>query len=211
MTPIVESFPPDWEVLIYDNGLGVCRIYSGGEWEITASGLPDLSVYARYAAIDYASHDLIVTQDDDCIVSDPEAIVAEWEHESRMRAGTDESGDDRLYLAHVVCNMPQEFRHDFYTDHALVGFGAVFHRGAWKTALRRFGSYMTEGQFDITTEPVFMRTCDIILTGMLDRVLVDVPKTNAPFASDPDRMWKQPTHVAERTQTLELVKAARAS
>ena len=89
----------------------------------------DLAVYGRYAAIEFCTHDLILTQDDDVIVSDPQAIVDAWNAEW---CGGVESGWDG-----VVCNTPPEFR-PHYPDSGLVGFGAAFHRDAPARAFARW-------------------------------------------------------------------------
>ena len=111
----------------------------------------------------------------------------------------------------LICNMPEEFRHDFYTDHALVGFGAAFHRDAPARAFKLFADHFatpgTEGWTWVSDE--FMRTCDIVFTGLTPRVLVDVPKTNLPYAEADNRMWKQPQHQGERARMRELMLAVR--
>lgn len=204
MAQITESFPPEWEVLVYDNGAGVCRTYSGRKWGVVASGLPDLSVYARYEAIEYASHDLILTQDDDVIVSDPQAVIDRYLLVTEFDGQRDPPyGPDEV----LVANMPQEFRHDGYTDSCLVGFGACFHRDLPARAFKRY----EEGTGDcyIEAAPLFQRTCDVVFTTLTPRVLVDVPKTDREFASDPDRMWKQPEHYGERVRMLELARKVR--
>ena len=64
MTPILESLQTQGieDILIWDN-----------------SKREDLGIYGRYAMIGEASHDVIVTQDDDVIVSDYAAILAAYE------------------------------------------------------------------------------------------------------------------------------------
>jgi hypothetical protein len=144
-------------------------------------------------------------------VSDPKALVRAW-HESKDAAANDaralwhESPDNLREIStgrHVVCNMPPEFRHDFYTDHALVGFGACFHRDAPERAFKNWPIW-PGGDIDF-----FHRTCDIVFTALTPRVLVDVPKTNLWWAEDESRMWRQPAHIEERTRMLELVKKVR--
>jgi hypothetical protein len=194
LTQIVDSLPEEWEVVIWDNSVPSVRV--PGVCEFTLPSIQDLSVYGRYAAIKHASHDLIFVQDDDCIVSNPQAIVDEWK---RWSNGVPEGGKKG---GHVVCNMPSEFRHDFYRDHSLVGFGAVFHRDA---PFKAFSRRLWVGE-DI---PWFHRTCDIVFTALTPRVLVDVPKTNLWWAEDSTRMYRQPQHAEERTKMLELVRQVR--
>lgn len=149
----------------------------------------DLAVYGRYAAIDHARGDLIYVQDDDCVLppSSIEEIV--WQSDS----GSAEYG-------RLVCNMPANFRHAFYERHALVGFGACFHRDAPERAFARLHEYGSPlGDF-------FHRTCDIVFTSLTPYAMVDVPYENLPWADAPNRMWKLPKHVEERQRMLDLVK-----
>ena len=225
---VVGSLPAEWEVLVWNNGEDPFK--KGGLYKrVTDSGLlarrvlgdgvfSDLSVYGRYAAIEYATHDLIYVQDDDCIVSNPEALVRAWMG-SRNSCAEEQFDPSFLWHAspdeikaigrgeHVVCNMPPEFRYDFYRDHALVGFGACFHRDAPARAFRKAAEHLAGGG-GLTGEH-FYRTCDIVFTALTPRVLVDVPKTNLWWAEDASRMWRQPEHVEERTRMLELVRKVR--
>lgn len=197
LAPIIESYDgiAD-EVLIWDNSVR-----------------DDLGVYGRYAMIEEARNGLILTQDDDCVVSDPQAIVEVWK--DAWQAGIQgRAGALQFHAAadeHIVCNMPPEFRHDFYRDHALVGFGAVFHRDAPEQAFRRLEEadpFVTHLSVEDAPTP-FVRTCDIVFTALTPRVLVDVPKENLPWATDEARMYRQPEHVAERSRMLELVRKVR--
>lgn len=165
------------------------------DWEVVVwdnSKRPnDLAVYGRYAAIWDTDAEIIYVQDDDAVL-EPE-------------------GFDTLLAAYqpnaVTANMPARFRHDFYQEHCLVGFGAIFHRSlpalAFERFLVRYSAMWNQKQ------PRFLRLCDIIFTGLTPRHLVDVPHRDLPWASDPDRMWKQPNHQAERSEMLELVRKVR--
>lgn len=198
--PVLDSLPEEWEKIVWDNR-GFCQIRRPTEvFSEYATGSPDIAVYGRYAAIEYASHDIIYVQDDDVIVRDPRAIVHAW------LIATGREGHPRDT---IVCNMPSEFRHEFYIDHALVGFGAAFHRTVPDLAFTRFGlSSHSNGAIawgvDGVDQGFFDRTCDIIVTALTPRVLVDVPKTNLPYAESENRMYRQPEHQAERSQMLRL-------
>lgn len=214
MQPILDSLPPEWEVLEWVNGgggemfdnakPGTLYVHSGPQqgryWNVS-----DLSVYGRYAAISWASHDLIYVQDDDVVVSDPAAIVDEWIENGEAPGAPDGPGN-----GHLVANMPPEFR-IYYPDSALVGFGACFHREAPSRAFARWWKHMVGQGFNpggvVTDE--WHRTSDVVFTTLTPRVLVDVSKTNLPHAYGPDRMYRQPGHVAERTRMLELARKAR--
>jgi hypothetical protein len=160
----------------------------------------DLSVYGRYAGIEQANEDLIFVQDDDLVLPPSSIEQIAWECDS----GGSEYG-------RLVCNMPQQFRHDFYQEHALVGLGACFHRDLPDRAFRRWmdwRSYIAEWPppFALLGGDWFGRTCDIVFTALTPRVLVDVPYENLPWASAPNRMWMQKkTHQKERARMLELV------
>jgi hypothetical protein len=225
MQPVLDSLPPEWEVLIWDNGDGkLTRWFKNdgmdhGEqyepyWQhdmsVQQQGVADLSVYGRYAAIEYASHEVVYVQDDDVIVSDPKTIATEWDRVA-LTQESDPAGPGQVPWAdHIVANMPQEFRHDGYTDSCLVGFGACFHRDLPKRAFDRFlvveGADLWE---DALTDKTFLRTCDVVFTTLTPRVLVDVPRTNREFATDANRMYRQPGHVSERTRMLELARRVR--
>lgn len=197
---IHDSIPMGWETIVWNNGLELAFRYSA-PWQVQEV-IPgkDVSVYGRYAAIEYASNDLIYVQDDDCVVSNPQALVDVWVEVSGATVGLPPTWNQ------VVCNMPQEFRHSFYEDHALVGFGAAFHRDAPTRAFDRFRSDpdgdWVEGWF-------FRRTCDIVFTALTPRVLVDVPRQDLPWFDDDNRMWKQSEHQAERARMLALMKGMR--
>lgn len=188
LAPVVSSLPPDWEVVVWDN-----------------SRERDLAVYGRYAAIERTSAEVIYVQDDDCVVSAPDAIVEQWYESEAIIAA--EHGDSFDF---VVCNMPQEFRHSFYEEHALVGFGAVFHRDAPFRAFARVADALPhageEGWLRSLETPFFHRTCDVAFTGLTPRVLVDVPHEDLPHAHYETRMWRQPGHQAERVRMLDLVR-----
>lgn len=153
-------------------------------WNNAADNRVDISVLGRYAGAMLAPTSLVYVQDDDVVVHDPAAIVDAY----------DGSGS-------VVCNMPAEFRHDGYREHALVGFGGVFHRLDAARAISRFAASQVGTGFDFGW---ICRVCDIPVTALLRRVLVDVPRTNMPYASEPNRMWKQPSHISERQRALEI-------
>jgi hypothetical protein len=112
----------------------------------------------------------------------------------------------------LVANMPDQVRHDFYVDHCLVGFGAIFDRELAALAWEQFG-WNGWGSIDTGDSRVvfpdhrfFFRTCDIVFTAFTPRKLLDLPYTDREFASAPNRMWKQPGHVGERSRMLDLVR-----
>lgn len=216
--PVLAELPREWEQIIYDNGAGMVTRFKpatedpghidGGEsW----ANLPDLGPHARFAAIEYASHDLIFVVDDDVIVSDPAAIVDAW----LMAAVTVRNTPHRIDEAairieferadHIVCNIPDEFlKH--YPDNGMVGFGAAFHRDTPELAFARFFAKHKTMKRD---DPLFLRESCRIVTTLTPIVRVDVPKTDREFASDPDRLWKQRDHFWAAQTMIKLARIAR--
>lgn len=141
----------------------------------------DLSVYGRYAALEECQHDKIYVQDDDC-VTDPVAVVQAY------RPGC------------IVANMPLPFR-PRYRDSCLLGFGAVFDRDLPWQAFQR----LPNGGLPVS----FHRTCDVAFTALTPHSFIDVPYRNLPHAYDPERMYRQPGHLAERWRMLKIARATR--
>ena len=94
--------------------------------------------------------------------------------------------------------MPERFR-PHYPDSCLVGFGAIFHRDLPDAAFTR-----------VPMAPSFHKTADVYFTTLTpNRLLLDLPYRDQPWASDPDRMWKQPEHVPIRAHALEHARSFR--
>lgn len=200
----------------------------------------DLAVMGRYEAIKYALWDVVYVQDDDVLLStdDMREMVRTFDEHSApwcWRCPDPKPSPFVQWEDFAVCNMPLEFRHDGYIEHSLVGFGAVFHRDAPAKAFGRFwnrGSFESDfavhlrmpldpeevqrssrEEFIVNPPPprFFQRTCDVVFTALTPCVLVDVPKTNLPWATDDNRMYRQKTHVGERQRMLDLALQVRDS
>jgi hypothetical protein len=228
LRPVLGSLPEEWEQVVWNNsgasdgGATVAVRSPGrsrrGSFDRCDDVGADLSVYGRYAAIEHASGDVIFCQDDDCIVSDPRAIVDEYVALAPIATA---------HPVSVVCNMPEPWRSNpFYTEHALVGFGAAFHRDAparafaryWESTAKRREAIMAghmpsptmlaamrEAENPARWPEHFLRTCDVVFTALTPRVLVDIPHESFDYAWDADRMWRQPDHQGERERMLDLV------
>lgn len=191
--PIFETLPTAWEVIVWDNGEQAMTRFRRGEF-LSTQVVPEASVFGRYEAAARANSEVVYVQDDDCLVSEPQAIVdalAELPYATRDRT--------------LVANMPQEFR-AHYSDSCLVGFGAAFIYGL---PSRVFSGWY-EREHPAAVVEAFPRTCDVVFTGLVpERVLVDLPKQNLWEATQPGRMYRQPTHVSERAATLARVRELR--
>lgn len=183
LAPVLHSLPQAWEKIVWDN-----------------SQRTDLSVYGRYAAIAECEHELIYVQDDDCVL-EPDSI----------RALVELALNRPSPLQHVIANMPGRFR-PHYPDSALIGFGAIFQRDLPERAFEQFKRYHlwdSDKQMTEAEGAEFRRTCDVVFTTLTPRILVDAPYADLPWASGPDRMYRQQTHVGERARMLELARAVR--
>ena len=158
------------------------------EWEVVVwdnSKRDDLGVYGRYAAIGLTEAEVIYVQDDDCVLE---------------RESLDALVNRAMMMPFALfANMPERFR-PHYPDSCLVGFGAAFGRDLPREAFAK----------TTRTPPMFTMTCDVYFTTLTEtRFLLDQPYRDQPWASDPDRMWKQPEHVPTRADALRLARTYR--
>lgn len=144
LTPVLQSLPFDQIITTREPGL-----------------------YCRYESVKVAKHDLIFTQDDDCIVDVAELL--------------------RQYQGGVLCNMPARKRHEYPDGIALVGWGALFPRSAVEVFERYFWLYKPDA--------LFLREADRVFTGLQPVQLCDVQFTHLPKAHGRDRMGAQPDHL----------------
>lgn len=151
----------------------------------------DLGVYGRYAALRAVSGSSVYVQDDDCVL-DPLALA--------LLTSAYEPG-------RLVCNMPAPFR-AHYTDSGLVGFGAVFDAALPHLAFDRLPAIPADPD-ETTYASWFLRCCDVVFTTLTPMTWIDVPYSNLPYATGPDRMYRQPGHVGERDAMLDLARRVR--
>ncbi len=155
------------------------------EWEVVVwdnSVQQDLGVYGRYAAIELTDAEYIYLQDDDAVLA-PESF---------------EALNLMAVPKAIVANMPARFR-PHYPDSCLVGFGAIFQRDLPRQAFDRM---------DVCPDD-FNLTCDVYFTTLTKHFPLDLPYSDQPWASDPNRMWKQPQHVPMRTAALAHARSLR--
>ena len=183
---ILASLPDEWEVLVWDNGDGSLMIWRDGE-QIDDIDVSDVGVYGRYAAISYASHDVIYVQDDDCVLASPANVVAAYQ------PGT------------VTFNMPYAFR-DSGVDSVMVGFGAVFDRGLPNKAFGKFSLVYKDGI--VVVNPLFQRTCDMVFTTLTATKMIHEPVELLDYSYAENRMWQQPGHQEERRMIHDLASEA---
>jgi hypothetical protein len=197
LTEILASLPDDWEKIVWDNGLGRCINWTTKQIHI---GCGDRAVYGRYAAIEYASGDLIFVQDDDCVIENAQEIVYE----------SDSGGSA---YGQLVCNLPKS-RWPEFPDSCLVGWGSAFHRDLPNIALGRFAWYYGVDNVlrALAEQPgLFLRECDIVFTTLTPHVKIDVGFRHLPWAEGPGRMFTADPqkHREERQLMLELCRKIR--
>lgn len=156
--------------------------FPGTVWDNSKS--LDFKVFGRYV-IGGRRNELIFTQDDDVLVSNPTFIINAWEP------------------GKVVCNMPTSapYRANYPGPEQLVGFGAVFERSLVK---KTFDRYFAKWPLD----DLAMREADRIFTTMNTCKLVDVRIEHLPWADGPDRMYKEPGHNERRREAVRRAMAA---
>ena len=54
-------------------------------------------------------------------------------------------------------------------------------------------AHWASAKYHLVRDKAFLRECDAVFTTLTPRILVDVPKTDREFASDPDRLGSSPT------------------
>lgn len=140
MAPILDSLPFS-DVIIWNNA----------ERE-------DKGIFGRYAGIAEAKHDVIVTQDDDLIVTCWDALLEAYE------PGV------------VVCNYPEPW------DIPWVARGAIFDRDLPQ---RAFDVYAAAHEFDHDFTH-FM--CDGIFTLLSQTKVIDEGSEDLPWCNDPGRV-----------------------
>jgi hypothetical protein len=129
-------------------------------------------VWERWCAVLEARHDVVYTQDDDAAV-DFDAVMAAY--------------DPKF----MTCNMPMDRRREYQDGIALVGWGAAFHQQLAIRAIRRYRRV-----FPDSPDPLFLRECDRVITGLSPLKLIDIPFAHLPHAFGKDRMGAQLEHGA---------------
>lgn len=160
LSPVLASLEGFGDVVVWDN-----------------SRRPERSVYGRYLALAEARHQVIYTQDDDCLV-DIDDVLAAYER------------------GLVVCNMPKG-RWSEYRSCALVGWGSVFDR---RLAEEAFVAYSGSG---LPSDGLLLNECDRWFTAVNRRKLIDVPFRHLPHAHGADRMGRRRDHLRDRARMLQ--------
>lgn len=111
LTPICESFPPEYEVVVWDN----------------SSRPVDYKVFGRYMGIHEATRPVIFFQDDDCLLS-PE------QHQVMLDAY-----EPGVVTGNMIYDDPVWARR--YHDTTLLGWGAIFDRDLPFDAFARYERY----------------------------------------------------------------------
>lgn len=149
--PILYGLPFD-DVVVWDN-----------------SEREDLRAYGRYAALPETQHDLVYVQDDDCVVSDPLALVRLWEPGC------------------VVVNAGQEGSRDV----PWVGWGAVFRRDQ---PLAPHRAYLEQWPRD----DLFLDFCDAVFTMQARVIWGNVEYADLSWATAENRTYRQPDYFTVR-------------
>lgn len=133
----------------------------------------DRKVYTRYLGAVHARNNIVMTQDDDCIV-DAKALVDQYSE----------------HMCEMMCNMPKDRRAEYARrpGHiSLVGWGAIFNVDIVSWNLMRFlAKYPADELFD--------RECDRVATYLTPHIDVEVPFRHLDRALGEDRMGREARH-----------------
>ena len=153
--------------------------------------------YNRYLGAAGAAHDVIFTQDDDCITDLQPLLtmyeeVERWEDELLEACSTVSqvlrfaSYRERGWGRYMVNAMTPEHAAQYPGRQTLIGFGAIFHR----QSLSVFDTFERDA--------LFYRESDRIFGSLVPHITVFPHIEILPHASAPNRLWKQANHVAAR-------------
>lgn len=156
LKPIIDSLPYN-DIVVWDN----------------SKRKIDLKAYGRYAAIYEAKNNIIYFQDDDCLFTEHEKLLQEYEPNT------------------LVCNMP-ESRWEEYHDSGLIGYGSLHDRGmAERTFLSYYLFYEPDDDFDSIG-------ADIIFPLLSKVKKVDLGHTSFDYAYGDNRTYTRPDYVEKR-------------
>lgn len=137
----------------------------------------DEGPYGQFVEGQAATTKLVYFQDDDC-VTEPAAIIAQWEP------------------GKIVCNIPDaHWAHYRDAPDVLMGFGSCFEQSL---ILETFLRYVEHFPMD----EVLKREPGRIFTALNRQRIkrVNVPVTNLPWADAPNRLYRQQDHIAMRDE-----------
>jgi hypothetical protein len=170
LSPVLDSLPFE-DVVVWDN----------------ARRERNLGVYGRYAAIAEAKNDVIYAQDDDCVLEDFDALLAEYVSGS------------------ITANMPADHAAGGtdYSDSALIGWGSLFARHLPFAAFER---YAVKYPID---DDVFHRTCDVVFSVLTPHKRCDIGFEHLPHAYADNKMYRQSGNYQERLEVLRRARRVR--
>lgn len=148
----------------------------------------DMGPYGQYIAAEQQTmNQFVYFQDDDCVCEAPEQIV-----------------EAVTSLDTIICNMSEPYRKNYENvADKLMGFGACFNK---RLIAPTFNKYLQHWPFDYLTKREALR----IFTGLNKTELVDVPFRHLPWASAPNRLWKQKDHLKRLQEIRERIEYVQA-
>jgi len=166
LAPILETLP--YEVVVWDNSRRPA----------------DLAAFGRYVAIQETRKRVVYFQDDDCLVTCHDQLLAEYEP------------------GKIVANMPAH-RKD-YTDTVLIGWGSLFDRELPAHAFARWGRHYPSSGMD------FWRIgADFVFPMLTPWKRVDLGFEHLPYASANDRTWRSEGYDEIKAEFLQKAREVR--
>lgn len=144
--------------------------------------------YSRYVAAAGCRHEVILTQDDDCL-TDLTPLIEHWRWL-------------RLPVERMVINaMTPEHAAQYSGSQTLIGFGALFHRDALRVLDGWHEWAEREGWLAL-----FLRESDRVFPSLLPHVTVFPKIEILPYAYAENRYWRQPEHLKTKAAIEEKIR-----
>ncbi|MCA9090879.1 MAG: glycosyltransferase [Planctomycetaceae bacterium] len=174
------------DIVIWNNNPDISLQFADERVNVVGNG-QNMITYGRYLATQFAKHDTIYTQDDDCLVHNIGELIETYDHDPSRMAHT-------LKLGHLLRN-PEHVRDG--AQMGLVGWGAVYHRD-WVNVLNQYKERHGEDRF-------LVRDADRLFTVLQHRrhrtLLADVVDLEG--AEGPEAMSVQADHVSVTQEAID--------
>ena len=174
------------DIVIWNNNPDISLDFRDERVRVVGNG-QNMITYGRYLATQYAKHDIIYTQDDDCFVRNIGELIETFCHDPSRMAHS-------LKLGHLLRN-PEHVRDG--AQMGLVGWGAVYHRDQ-VNVLNQYKARHGEDRF-------LVRDADRLFTVLQHQrhrtLLADVVDLDG--ADGPEAMSVQPDHVSITQEAIE--------
>jgi len=176
------------DIVVWNNNPDAPLVIEGDDVTVINSS-KNVVTYGRFLATKHARHDIIYTQDDDCIVGNIDHLFETFDLDSSSIA-------HGLKLGHLMQNSGNLFGCGHV---ALLGWGSVFDR-RWCSAIDKYIEVYGEDE-------LLRRKADRIFTLLLERRHRSIPAvvTDLPGASGPESLSVRSDHESLTAEAISRV------